>query len=128
MSRDGVANLVKSYFASIRAMDVEAWLAHFAADAVSHDPVGGTPLRGHAAMRQFFDHVMSRFETVGLHEDSVFLTEDRAAVKWTGRDVGKNGRPVTFHGIDIFELDAAGKIRTLWAYWDPAATLAEVTR
>jgi steroid delta-isomerase len=47
-------------------------------------------------------------------------------VKWTGRGTGKNGRTVTFEGIDILEVNAAGKIQTIKGYWDPAAMMAEL--
>ena len=124
MSAQTTGQLVKSYFASTRAMDLEGWLGHFAPDAVSYDPVGGVPLAGHADLRAFFLQITGAFETVGLSEESVFLADGRAAVKWIGKGIGKNGRSVTFEGIDVFELNAAGKIQTLWAYWDPQKALS----
>ncbi len=45
ISNEAIATLVTSYFAATRDMDVEAWLATFAEDAISHDPVGEVPLR-----------------------------------------------------------------------------------
>jgi steroid delta-isomerase len=48
-----VENTVATYFAALRAMDVEAWVATFAQNATSHDPVGQLPLQGHAALRFF---------------------------------------------------------------------------
>jgi steroid delta-isomerase len=77
-------------------------------------------------LRQFFAGIAGAFETVGLKEDSVFVSGNEAAVKWTGRGVGKNGREVSFEGIDVFEFNADGKIQTMWAYWNPAAMLAEL--
>jgi len=29
-------------------------------------------------------------------------------------------------GIDVFEFNEAGRITSLWAYWDPAAVLAKL--
>src|SRR5215208_2947100 len=121
MSEEMILKVVGDYFAATRSMDVEAWLATFAVDAISHDPVGGRPLEGHDSLRQFFGGIAGAFEAVGLTEDSVFVSGNEAAVKWTGRGVGKNGRQVTFEGIDVFKFNDDGKIQTIWAYWNPAA-------
>jgi steroid Delta-isomerase len=118
--------LIKDYFAATRAMDVEAWLANFAEDAVSEDPVGGNLLVGHHAMRQFFLSITSLFEQVGLTEDFVHIVGKEAAVKFTGKGVGKNGKAVTFEGIDVFEFNDAGLIQSLKAYWNPAAAIADL--
>jgi steroid delta-isomerase len=126
MSTETIAKAVADYFTAIRAMDASAWVATFAADGVSHDPVGTPPARGHAALRQFFEAIVGAFEKVGLFEDHVFVSGREAAVKWTGRGVGKNGREVTFEGIDIFEINDEGKIQNLRAYWNPAAMLAQL--
>ena len=107
-------------------MDIDAWLSTFAEDAVSQDPVGAPPLSGQAARRQFFEGIAGAFEKVRLFEDQVFINGNEAAVKWTGRGTGKNGREVTFEGIDIFEINDAGKIQTLRGYWNPAAMMSEL--
>ncbi|HWQ34485.1 MAG TPA: nuclear transport factor 2 family protein [Blastocatellia bacterium] len=126
MSPEMIQQVVADYFAAIRAMDREAWVATFAADAVSHDPYGAPEHRGHDALRQFFDGIAGAFEQVGLSEDQVFIAGDGAAVKWTGRGTGKNGRAVTFEGIDVFTINEAGKIQEVRAYWNPAALMAEL--
>jgi steroid delta-isomerase len=126
MSAEAISKGVADYFRAIREMDLEAWLATFATDAVSHDPVGSQPLEGHDSLRQFFTGIAGAFDTVGLTEDSVFVSGSGAAVKWTGRGIGKNGREVSFEGIDVFEFNDAGKIQVMWAYWNPAAMMAEL--
>lgn len=126
MSTDRIQKIVAEYFAAIRAMDASAWISTFAEDAVNYDPVGAPPNKGHAALRGFFEGIAGAFETVGLFEDHVFINGNEAAVKWTGRGTGKNGRAVTFEGIDIFEINDEGKIQTVRAYWNPAAMMAEL--
>jgi steroid Delta-isomerase len=126
MSAEAIHRVVSDYFRATREMDAEAWLATFAEDAISHDPVGAPPLEGRDSLRRFFEGIAGAFETVGLKEDSVFVSGSGAAVKWTGRGVGKSGRSVTFEGIDIFEVNEDGKIQMLWAYWNPAAMMAEL--
>jgi steroid delta-isomerase len=126
MSTDRIQKAVADYFAATRAMDAQAWVSTFAADAISNDPVGAPPTSGHDALRQFFDGIVGAFEKVGLFEDQVFVSGNEAAVKWTGRGTGKNGREITFEGIDVFEVNDEGKIQTIRAYWNPAAMMAEL--
>ena len=124
--REAIQKVVAEYFAAIRAMDVEGVVTTFAEDAVSYDPVGGPAIKGHTGIRQFFLGMTAAFEKAVLTEDHVFIAGNGAAVKWTGHGVGKNGRKVHFEGIDVIEVNEQGKIQNLWAYWDPAAMMAEL--
>ena len=122
-----IAEGVARYFAALRSQDADAIVATFADDAVSHDPVGAPAHVGHAGIHAFMSRVLGLFETVGLTENQVFIVPGGAAVKWTGQGRGKNGRDITFEGIDVLEINAAGKIQTLRAYWDPSPMIAAVT-
>ncbi|MEP6717650.1 MAG: nuclear transport factor 2 family protein [bacterium] len=126
MSPEVIAGTVKAYFAALRAMDEQAWVNTFAEDAVSHDPVGALPINGHQKLAEFFQTITAAFKEVGLHEDQVFIAGNSAAVKWTGRGTSKQGRTVHFEGIDVFEINDAGKIETLHAYWNPAEMVAQL--
>ncbi len=126
MSPQIIHQWVAEYFAAVSALDVHAWLACFASDAISHDPYGGAPMRGREALHGFFTGVTGLFASVQIAADRVFIAGDRAAVKFTGHGVGKNGRRVTFEGIDVFEFNPDGRIQTLWAYWNPAPMLSEL--
>ena len=126
MSPEIVSKTVKAYFAAIRAMDQQAWVNTFAEDAITHDPVGAPPTRGHQKLGRFFQSITGAFKEVGLSEDQVFIAGNGAAVKWTGRGISKQGRKVHFEGIDVFEVNEAGKIQTLHAYWNPAEMVAQL--
>jgi steroid delta-isomerase len=121
-----VRKTVADYFAATRAMDPEGWIAAFAEDAVSHDPVGAVPIEGHKGLRQFYDTIVLAFEKVGITEDEIFVAGNEAAAKWTGQGIGLNGREVTFRGIYVFEVNEAGKIQRIWGYWDPERLLTEL--
>ena len=125
MSTEMIQKAVADYFAATRAMDADAWVRTFAEDATSYDPAA-PPATGHDALRQFFEGIAGAFSRVGLTEDNVFVVDTSAAVKWTGRGVGKNGREVVFEGIDVIEINDDGKIQTLRAYWNPAALMAQL--
>jgi steroid Delta-isomerase len=126
MSPEVVSKAVKAYFAAIRAMDQQAWVNTFAEEAVSYDPVGAAPTRGHQRLGEFFQTITAAFKEVGLTEDDVFVAGNGAAVKWSGRGISKQGRKVHFEGIDVFEVNEAGKIQTLHAYWNPAEMVAQL--
>lgn len=126
MSPEVVAKAVKEYFAAIRAMDQQAWVNTFAADAISYDPVGAPPIHGHEQLKAFFENITAAFQEVGLTEDEVFIAGNGAAVRWTGRGISKSGSKVHFEGIDAFEVNEAGKIQTLHAYWNPAEMMKQL--
>ncbi len=126
MSPEIVSKAVKAYFAAIRAMDEQAWVNTFAEDAISYDPVGAPPIIGRQRLTEFFQTMTAAFKEVGLTEDEVFIAGNGAAVKWTGRGVSKQGHKAHFEGIDVFEVNEAGKIQTLHAYWNPAEMVAQL--
>jgi steroid delta-isomerase len=126
MSPEVVSKAVKAYFAALRAMDQQAWINTFDEDAVSYDPVGAPPTRGHQRLGEFFQTITAAFKQVGLTEDDVFVAGNGAAVRWSGRGISKQGRKVHFEGIDVFEVNESGKIQTLHAYWNPAEMVAQL--
>jgi steroid delta-isomerase len=126
MSPEIISVAIKAYFAALRAMDERAWVNTFAEDAVTYDPVGAQPTRGHQRLAEFFQTITAAFKEVGLTEDQIFIAGNGAAVKWTGRGTSQAGRKVQFEGIDVFEINEAGKIQTLHAYWNPAEMVAQL--
>lgn len=126
MSQETFHNQVSRYFAAVRAMDVEAWLATFAEDAVSEDPYGSPPLESKTALGQFFNGLASAFESIDMRADHIFISGNAAAVKFTITGRGKNGRDIVAEGIEVFEFDEEGLIRRIKAYWNPAAMIAEL--
>lgn len=126
MSPEVVSKAVRAYFSAIRAIDQEAWVNTFAEDAITYDPVGAPPTEGHPKLREFFQTITAAFKEVGLTEDEMFIAGNGAAVRWTGRGISKQGRKVHFEGIDVFEVNEAGKIQSVHAYWNPAEMVAQL--
>ena len=118
------AEAVAEYFAAIRAMDTDRYVNTFAPDGVTHDPVGTSPHAGHDALRAFFTGIAGAFASLDLTEDNVFANGNSAAVKWTGKGVGKNGKPVAFEGVDVIDCDDSGKIVLVRAFWNPGPVMA----
>lgn len=126
-NQDEIATVVARFYAALRANDVKAWVALFAPDAIAADPVGTPPHHGHDALSAFLTGVLQLFQSFGLAENSVYCVPGGAAVKWTGVGRGKNGRDVTFEGIDVFEVDTLGRIKTLSAYWNAEPVMEAIS-
>lgn len=126
MTTEAIQILVTRYFAATRAMDLNAWLACFADDAVSHDPYGAPPIQGKDGLRKFFLSVATAFKEIGFTENCVIVTGNRAAVKFTSRGIGTNGKTAICEGIDVFEVNDRGTIQTMWGYWNPAGMMAQL--
>jgi steroid delta-isomerase len=126
MTPETIQTRINHYFAATRAMDLDAWLACFADDAVSHDPYGSPPIQGNDGLRKFFLSVATAFKEIGFTENFVIVTGNRAAVTFTVRGMGTNGKTATCEGIDIFEFNEGGTIQIMWGYWDPAAMIAQL--
>ena len=121
-----ISRAVRAYFLAIRAMDADAIANTFAEDGTTYDPVGSPGVTGREAIREFFNSIFKNFKSAALTEDSIFVAGNGAAVKWTGKGTSANGKNVNFEGIDVFEVDADGKIRTVRAYWNPAEMIAQL--
>lgn len=126
MTPAAIQALITRYFAATRAMDLDAWLACFADDAVSHDPYGAPPIQGKDGLRKVFLPVATAFKEIGFTENFVTVVGNRVAVKFTARGIGNNGKAATCEGIDIFESNDRGTIQMMWGYWDPAAMMAQL--
>jgi|TARA_B110000977_G_C11054953_1_gene483711 ketosteroid isomerase-like protein len=113
---------------SIRLMmakDKAGWLDLYADDAIVSDPVGKSPFdlegKGHigkAAIEQFWDMVIAPSNaklTAGLRCSSGDKT---CAVPMTAvNDLG-DGNVITINMVAIYQLNDAGKIASMKAYWD----------
>jgi len=117
---------VDRYFAAWVALDPAAYVACFTDDGVLHDPYGSTPRTGAKSLRGFFEGVAHALEEARIVAEAVHIAGDRAAVVFRGKAIGKNAKHVEVVGVDVFEFDEKGRIKTLWAYWDSAAVLAQL--
>jgi steroid delta-isomerase len=118
MTDEMVRKAVAAYFAALRAMDADAWVATFAVDGVSQDPAGSPPVKGHGALRELAANMWAPWVQVGLEEQEIFVVANAAAVKWIGQGRAKNGRDLRFEGIDVIAVNERGKIQSLLGYWD----------
>jgi len=126
ISPEKISRAVRAYFLAIRAMDAEAFANTFAEDGTTFDPAGTPAISGRDAIREFLTSICKNFKSVGLTEESIFVAGNGAAVKWTGHGTSATGKEVKFEGIDVFEVNADGKIQTVCAYWNPAEMIGQL--
>lgn len=126
MDKHSVERCVAEYFAALSARDETAWVASFARNGALHDPADAPPFIGVDALRGFFQAACGAFAALTLTAENVFVCGSQAAVKFQGEGVGKNGRAVRFEGIDVFDINASGRIQRVRGYWDAAALFAQL--
>ncbi|MFC4913195.1 nuclear transport factor 2 family protein [Actinomadura gamaensis] len=119
---------VLEFFAASQRGDAAAWAATFAEDGVFHDPVGQPPIVGRDAVHAFIGSVLPNFDPfLGLTPVEAHTVGNSVAVSWRGAAVSKDGRPVNWSGINIYDLNADGLIKEARAYFNHAVFAAQLT-
>ncbi len=87
-------------------------------------PGGRGDEHGRDGARRFWQAHLEQFHEVGStfsrREESGRLGE----LEWTGEGFLRTGRPVSYRGVSLLELDDAGLVRRFATYYDTAAFLA----
>jgi steroid delta-isomerase len=128
MNQETVKKAVTDLIAAIQAKNHDAWLACFAEDAVSYNPVGTPPIRGLDGLSQVFEKLVSVVKDIKFTAESMFVAGNEVAIKYTIDGRGKGGRLVAVQGINVYEVNDRGKIQTVRAYWNPAELVAQLKK
>lgn len=108
------------YVERVDAGDIDAIVALYADEAVVEDPVGNPPIRGRAAIEQFYRQGLGMSKVTATLTGPVRATLNGCGAMPFRVDMTWDGQPCSLHVIDVMEFDAAGKIRSMKAYWSPA--------
>ena len=108
---------IRAYAASWGARDRDGWLRTFATDATQEDPVGVPVRRGHREIGEFWDREMARYGSIEIIPREIFVIGHEAAMVWTINGATDEGA-VSFDGVDVFQFDDAGLIRSVRAFWE----------
>lgn len=109
--------VVAAYVDGFERDDAEALIALYAEEATVEDPVGSTRIVGRDAIGDFYRAAVSR----GIR------LEPTGAPRTAGDSVAfpfhvhrhRNGQAEIIEVIDVFRLDAEGRIVEMRAYWGP---------
>ncbi len=126
---------IQAHLASIgraQAGDREGWLALFAEDCVVHDPVGtsahdpeGKGFHGHAGLGQFWDMMIGLANLVIVSHRRIPCGDNVCACLVTATN-DLEGLKTYTEMIVTYEVNDAGLIVSLRAYWDTQATMAQL--
>jgi steroid Delta-isomerase len=125
MLQTTIQTTIATYFSALRSLDIPTWLTTFDDNAVGYEP-SVPPLQGRQDLERYLTAIASRFDRIELQAESIVTFDQEVAVKWQAKAISKQGRDVEFSGLDLFAMNADGKIQTLWAYGNPAAVMEEL--
>ena len=114
------------------AKDKEAWLALFAEDAFLADPVGKSMLdpegqghQGKAAIERFWDNVIAKADLTLVASQRIACDDTCVAVLQATNDLG-NGIKTVVDMVGLYQVNEAGKLRSLKVYWDFDKLMAQL--
>lgn len=110
-----IAEAMQQYVDAISAGDLEAIITLFSADAVVIDPIGSEPLRGHKALREFYQTACDSVEKMVL-DGSPRVRDNFGAAAMLAYPAGVDGTLV-METLDVMEFNDEGKITAMTAYW-----------
>lgn len=117
---------LRTYFDSLCRLDFRGVASCFAPEGLQEDPVGGGIRRGPTEVEAFLSQLGGLFASIELRPTRVYVCGDEIGLVWEAKGRGKNGVEVSFDGIDVVVLDAAGKITSLRAFWNPATVVPKL--
>ncbi|MEM7548706.1 MAG: nuclear transport factor 2 family protein [Bacteroidota bacterium] len=119
ITKETVTGWVNDYFKATQSGNASTWADSFADNVYLNDPYGSESPRNREEIATIGETFMSSFESVGLYPDFIYVKWLEATVKWTGRGITKDGKEVTFQGINMTTYNREGKIISHIGYWDP---------
>jgi ketosteroid isomerase-like protein len=108
---------IAAYFDAVNGRDFAAMPALFA-DDVELRPVGSAPVRGRDAVAAYYPPLIARFAE--LRDDPVRVSVAGDVVTVEIAVVGRTraGAPIAFDAVDVFDLDADGRISRISLWYD----------
>jgi ketosteroid isomerase-like protein len=97
--------------------DAAAFAALFTADAVTQRLDARGERRGE--VEQFWQEYRDQFDSISTTFYDVVEGSDRAALEWTSDATLTDGRPITYRGVTVIDLDG-DKVSKLRTYYDSA--------
>jgi len=127
------------YFAAWSQRDLATALDVIAENVEWHDPSLPEPLTDHEGASGFFTAAWSGFPDMAFHaigEPLVDTANNRVTQEWrmTGTHTGEGfppgvpptGRAFDVTGMDVWEVDDAGRAMSVHAYWNVATLLSQL--
>ncbi|MDA3644008.1 SgcJ/EcaC family oxidoreductase [Saccharopolyspora indica] len=111
-----IRDVVASYLKAVATGSAAEVAALYAEDAALEDPVGSQPVRGRAAITEFYSALENMRQDVELL--AVRVAGDSAAFHFRVRTELPDGA-AEIEPIDVMTFDEAGRITSMRAFWSP---------
>jgi steroid delta-isomerase len=115
-TQDEMKAALQAYIDGFAAGDAAAVAGLFADDAEIEDPVGHAPVRGRAAIDEFYKNAVDVGTKLSLDAPIRGSHGDRAAMAFTVEVPAMNMR---IRAIDVMTFGEDGKILKMEAFWGP---------
>ncbi len=101
------------------ALDVEAIVALYGADAVLSTEPFRKPYRGRDGVRDYVSRVFGEEESPEVHVGAPIVDGERAAVPWWA-SLREEGVDTTLTGTSVLRFDTEGQVVEQWDTWNLA--------
>ena len=119
LSAEQLRQGIVHYVETVNARDPWAIAALFTEDGVQADPASSPANVGRPAIAAFFEASVGASDTWTFTAERVHTCAPQVALDFR-IELVTNGTTMTIAGIEVFDFDDRGSIRSVHAYWDVA--------
>lgn len=125
MSTTSTPSAIAAYFEAVNQRDWDAMPALFA-DDVELRPAGGAPRRGRDEVLAYYPQLLAGFDEHHDEPVRVSIAGDVVTVEIAFEGKTVDGADVVFDAVDVFDLDAAGRICRLSLWYDTRGVVRQI--
>ena len=119
-------DVVRAAMSAVESGDRDGWLGLFAEDAHLEDPVGQPARDGLGANAAFWDAGIAALEAVRFDVRKVHEIAEKTVVLADITVTAPGGASATYDAVLHYAIGEDGAIRSLRAFWDPQAVMAQL--
>lgn len=120
MSEEVANKFIEALWTLEDAKDVEPLAGLYADEAAVGNVIAPDRFHGQDGARQFWTEYRGTFDAAKSKFRNVIAGDGRAALEWTTEGTSFEGRPFSYAGVTILEIEG-GKVTRSSAYFDPKA-------
>ena len=106
-----------------RTRDLDAFVQLFSEEARLVRPEGRGDVTGKDGARQFWQAYLDQFDEIGSRFSRLEEDGRLGELEWTGTGQLRTGRPISYTGVSLLEIDGDGMVTRFATYYDTAAFL-----
>ncbi len=107
-----------------RTRDLDAFVQVFSDDVRLVRPEGRGDEQGQEGARRFWQAYLDTFDDIASTFSRVEQDGRLGELEWTGDGRLPSGRPISYRGVSLLQVDGDGKVTRFATYYDTAAFVA----